>query len=526
MGGKSTSDSAVLDDKRPEGSSSFDLRSWQGLTEVLRAGKDALSANDYAEFRNLILGYAQQGGDVEIRAHIDKIIATFGTARSDVVPEKHATGNATESVKPSLVHPSGIGVQRMQPRFVVSSRSIVEAEKVSTKVIVPPTPITQNEVPHIKEKPVIPPPHPSIAEELLHEAQVLPNIATPEPVVVPAVFAPEPIPNTSSASLEESKARITQIKRDVHEHIGNPVALIDTHNEAGKKYMTSLLSALKATGSGSTEGVGTAMHELESAYKELTSNVPPEEPIEEKIESVLAPEPFVLTMPVVEIQEEPVLDVVEVLPEIIPEPVVETATEIDVEEKEEGEPVKHSAASTLASILKQQPKSHDIQPAPKVDEAVGREPYLANEKRWESEGGAFPQTKHAHKGIAATNLDAIKVETGIDASNIAVRQSELSAPEITKELHDLLHEWKIFSGSGLFGIGPGGSEHPLYLKIAQLSMGEVLAGRWDASDPKVVKTIKEYVNAWRHEQGVAHSVDETFEHYLRRVVQRILKRRS
>jgi hypothetical protein len=98
--------------------------------------------------------------------------------------------------------------------------------------------------------------------------------------------------------------------------------------------------------------------------------------------------------------------------------------------------------------------------------------------------------------------------------------------EITLALAELLHEWKIFEASGLFGLGPSGIEHPLYIKLSRLQMGEVLSGRFDDADMKIVHAIKDYVDAWRHEQGIAYNPNETFEHYLRRVTQRILKRQK
>jgi hypothetical protein len=105
-------------------------------------------------------------------------------------------------------------------------------------------------------------------------------------------------------------------------------------------------------------------------------------------------------------------------------------------------------------------------------------------------------------------------------------QSELMSPDVTMALGKLLHEWKIFASSGLFGMGPGGIEHPLYIKLARLSMAEIITGRYEEADMKVVHAIKDYVDAWRHEQGIAYSPSETFEHYLRRVAQRILNRQS
>jgi hypothetical protein len=111
-----------------------------------------------------------------------------------------------------------------------------------------------------------------------------------------------------------------------------------------------------------------------------------------------------------------------------------------------------------------------------------------------------------------------------ELSKIASRQSELVSSEVTEALSQLLHQWKIFASSGLFGLGAGGFEHPLYLKLSRLSMGEVIAGRYENAHPETTRTIKDYVDAWRHEQGVAYNPTETFEHYLRRVILRIIKR--
>jgi hypothetical protein len=143
-----------------------------------------------------------------------------------------------------------------------------------------------------------------------------------------------------------------------------------------------------------------------------------------------------------------------------------------------------------------------------------------------SENAHHPRTKHVYKAVSVSDPEVVKEVIGIDPQFISAEQSELFSPKITDALHQLLHEWTIFGGSGLFGIGPGGSEHPLYIKLSTLSMGEVLAGRWEKADPKLIKVIKQYVDAWRHEQGIAYTIDETFEHYLRRVVQKILKRQS
>jgi hypothetical protein len=129
-------------------------------------------------------------------------------------------------------------------------------------------------------------------------------------------------------------------------------------------------------------------------------------------------------------------------------------------------------------------------------------------------------------GASLQQQKNIAQEVSNAQSVLVHQQSELSAPETTALLNNLLQKWSIFSGSGLFGIGPEGIEHPLYLKLAPLSMGEVVAGRWDNADPKILRVIKQYVDAWRHEQSITYTVNETFEHYLRRVVLRIQKRQN
>jgi hypothetical protein len=78
----------------------------------------------------------------------------------------------------------------------------------------------------------------------------------------------------------------------------------------------------------------------------------------------------------------------------------------------------------------------------------------------------------------------------------------------------------------MFGMGPGGREHPLYRKLSTLTMAAILGGRWEKSSMEERQSIKDYVNAWRHEQGISYNPSETFEQYLRRVVSRIIKRQN
>lgn len=99
-------------------------------------------------------------------------------------------------------------------------------------------------------------------------------------------------------------------------------------------------------------------------------------------------------------------------------------------------------------------------------------------------------------------------------------------PLFTKEVDDgmqqLLSEWPIFKKSGLFGTGPKGKNHPLFLKIAALQIPLLLAGRFEGATQEIKQSITDYMNGWRYEQGIIYEQGETFEHYLRRVIRHIL----
>lgn len=122
-------------------------------------------------------------------------------------------------------------------------------------------------------------------------------------------------------------------------------------------------------------------------------------------------------------------------------------------------------------------------------------------------------------------INAVERHTTVPVG-VARSDADLMTPEVTGALGELLNEWNIFKKSGLLGFGPGGFEHPLYLELRDLHMSSVLAGRWEGSNKDDLLSIKDYVSSWQYEQGVAYNPSETFEHYLRRVVFKILKRRG
>ncbi len=662
MGGKSTLQSTVSTDG-VETQEKFDLKSWQGLTELLKAGKNALKPEVYAEFRNLVLQYAQHGGDAEYKKRIDDVVATFGRAPivpAEVeVPEKgvvqkpaHASRRVAPrfddiSFMPESLPPEKVEVvtepEQAAPEVENISEptpipvSVPKTVKVPESIPVPPEPVVEVSLPPIPEPIPVPVPEPIVVPEPTPT-----SIPAPVPVEVQEPLKPlmqsEPVSQIEQVpfmSLEQCKLRIAEIKRAVNTHFGNPVALMAVPNNLGKVYMTALLNALKASTPGAPGGVGSAMAELERAYKTLmegdmiapiTASEPVVVPVVEPEsipESTLAPEPNIESVPEPEpipeqapapepVAETPLPPVPESVPEPEPIPEIPKAPESVVVPPPPSIP--ESVPEPVSEILKTLVPEHA--PVLEPDESVVRDPEVSSEKeakrmsileRIESEQGlpplvdpenkevsraevmhsAFEKTdhtisavvsavhkklppisgsiaelvedevsgydtwqgatgptstvrpdtvstegvihrenKHTKKGIINAAHPAELEEQGIDATEIAVKQSELVSPQITTMLNKLLHEWSIFGGSGLFGIGPGGAEHPLYKQLSVLSMGEVVAGRWDGADPKVIKIIKQYVDAWRHEQGITYTLNETFEHYLRRVVQRIVKRQS
>ncbi|MCF7815605.1 MAG: hypothetical protein K9M10_01615 [Candidatus Pacebacteria bacterium] len=552
MGGNSTLQSAVVHSGKAVEPSVFDLQSWQGLTEVLRTAKEKLTdASEYSDFRDLILQYAQHGGDAELKKQISVVIAKFGKTnqntpqRNDLVQAKPRelqqkdlvqSGAHEFSGKPNIVQndtqKSATASDQKRSVPATSSRRLqptfgrVQQEDNDTKsengVVVLPNDIEQQ--------------HHESANVLSESDQLGVNRTTDitAPVVVETKV--EEAPKQIFRTLEEHKTRISEIKRIVNEHYGNPVALVDPENVLGRAYMTALLGALKATGGNGTEGVDGLMNTLENAFQELIKSnenkktVPEIRIHEVKKEEVAS-----------EYDKKEEIDIASTKDSVIKKDIKEV--EPQEEQTAVKDVIKTSATpmTTPPSINAEEPSQEktNIQtiPSPASGQAFLEDkpaPVTIPENIPEKKDNPFASFPKEKEGSVQNNIppsqeikQADSIKENITTTNIAApQQSDLVTPEISTALNQLLHEWSIFDGSGLFGTGPGGSEHPLYLKLASLSMGEVVSGRWEGSDPKTLRAIKEYVDAWRHEQGIAYTIAETFEHYLRRVLQRILKRRN
>jgi len=102
----------------------------------------------------------------------------------------------------------------------------------------------------------------------------------------------------------------------------------------------------------------------------------------------------------------------------------------------------------------------------------------------------------------------------------------LMLPDVDSGLAQLLGEWSLFKKSGMFGTGPKGRNHPLFITLSALPVSLIVTGRFDGATPEIKQSITDYMNGWRYEQGIIYEPDEVFEHYLRRVIHHIIQLQS
>jgi len=526
----------------------FDMRSWQGLTKVLQAGREAnMDAETYAEFRDSVLRYAQSGGtDTELRKHIEELLPEF----KDLAPESPKKPQESSQKKETPSAPTSKSDAPIPHNLPTGDEGATRA---------PQTP-----VPTPKPKP-IPQPEPPQA-----------------PVSVPV---PKPIPEVTSLdekliSVDEAKERIAEIKHAVTEYVGNPVTLVSENETVGRAYMQSLLAALKAVSGNAPGTLMKSMKNLEDAYRQvvaLKSSQPEAQPLEKpeppvsqpetpKPEpkqpptpvSVPAPKPQSASaserQPVEEKKRIPVVEQEELKPEKkeLEIPVVSPAKIASLDEHIQK--AKESVARAQSSLEKREEKkertqeetgtkkfpqvtsvvtkkeafekklqsgSHVSTHRPRVEE---RKEQPKQEKPKEQEESR--ETKLFEKQVVPKKPFVTPDLEGGDSTEVPKGVSDdLFAAEIEEGLAQLLSEWSIFKGEKkLFGKGPAGREHPLYEKLKNTIMFDVISGHFEGSQKDVVLSIRDYANAWRNEQGVVYSPSETFEHYLRRVIRRIIKR--
>lgn len=228
----------------------------------------------------------------------------------------------------------------------------------------------------------------------------------------------------------------------------------------------------------------------------------------------------------VNISAEPVTDTVDTVPvvnktarpasaalasEYVPGPESASFTPVSSQQSSSAsETEDRSPLSSAAMAVAPEAQQPVTAPAPQPDKtrmmSVAKEEQLQNLMRQNQMQEA--QAKKAQSEQAQATTDPLHI------------------PEITAGLKQLLSEWSLFKSSGFFGTGPGGMDHPLYRQMSGLTMAAVIAGRFEGATPQVKQSITDYMNGWRYEEGIVHEHTETFEHYLRRVIQHILDKKK
>jgi hypothetical protein len=319
---------------------------------------------------------------------------------------------------------------------------------------------------------------------------------------------PEPVPppdevGSLQTELPELSARISEIKQQVNAKIGNPVNLMDRDAEKGREYMSALLDAMKKSSGGAPEEVASARQRLEKAYADIVPLLQenPSVAAVPKVKAAPETKPAVSTAPVPK-PASPAAD---------PKPMTAPAAPLAPEPERPRMPsVKQNLSGTAAS--RQQEKTST--PAAQLQMKDG-----------ETAMHSVAKEKQLQDLLRAKREEEMTSKKQQEEARIAA-MDPLQTPEVSQGLAQLLSEWSLFKSSGFLGTGPSGLEHPLYKRIAQLTMAAVIAGRFEGATPQVKQNIADYMNGWRYEEGILHEHTETFEQYLRRVIKHILQRQK
>lgn len=488
--------------------SSFDLRQESDVIALLKlVHQNSVDLDIKNHLRDLIFAFRQSMQEEDLEKVRQGFLPLGVAIKSGLDAETPAPSEVKAVKKPTWG-------MRPSPRFAVASEQKVEPAQTPLSVSVPKIEV-EIAKPSAPEK---------AAVEVATEA---PKVVEEIPAVVPAPVAPHAEP----VVYVDYGERIKEIKRVVNEKVGNPVNLIDSHNEIGREYMNALLDAMKKTSGGGIGGAAEAMARLEKAFEQVRKVVilGNEAPVQAP-----TPAPAPVTAPVEEkvIIPEPVL--------VHDEPKAVEVPQSHVEQQfEETKAVTPIAKEDIPqAVLKTEPE--------KSKEAVPAEPIAPVRRasvRERLQGDAPQEVRQAQPAPIEGGLHSVAKDKQLQDLLRANRQQEaltfkqqedariaamdpLQAPDVTSGLSQLLSEWSLFKSSGIFGTGPSGKDHPLYQKIALLTMAAVIAGRFEGATTAIKQSITDYMNGWRYEEGITHEHGETFEHYLRRVVRHILTKQK
>ena len=493
------------------GGNSFDFNSQAGVLAVLGAIRaSTLAVTERNELRDLVFLYSNGGGDPGVRTVLEERLREAGITPG-ATPVKPAETKLEP--KPAVV---GAGFSSGRPVPVFTPGTVTTASPVSVPTV--PTPIpTPEPVAEVKEpvavsvpsapvRPVVVVPRPAapvLPTPVVHITPVIPaapaptpepiTVVAPEPTPAPAIPTPAPVAQVVNPAATARLERIRFIKSEVNSRVGNPVNLVDLDNVLGREYMSALLEAMKLIADAPDADAERAMNRLETVYAQVLTLI--DSPKEVPAAPAEQIKPIMPSVPAMEMNTaSPATTPVPQAPETTPAPWGEADSTADLAPTPI--PVRVMPASLNVATIPE----HPVAPLQPVSH--------------------MPVQSVAASQVPLRSITELPTADEVNSKNAG--GDPLFTNEVDSGLQQLLSEWALFKKSGLFGTGPSGREHPLFLKIAPLQLPLLLAGRFEGSTQEIKQSVTDYMNGWRYEQGIVYEKDETFEHYLRRVIRHII----
>ncbi len=503
-----------------------DLSTTTGVAAALALLRNSsLQSDEKRSLRDLIFLYTNSGAhDEALRTLIESRLAPLAStplvAEAEPAPVVSVSVDTPATPEPvSTVVRSGFATGRPKPTFTpltpVNVPALTVASVVEHEPVVIPAPVSVAEVvPEVKTPapsvPVVSAPTPAAVIPAA-KAVVDEKLASVAPAPQDTV-AYEPLYHEDT-SIETYRNRISEIKRTINARVGNPVNLVDIDNTLGREYMTTLLEAMKTVSGGGGDVMGT-MKRLEVVYaavmKRLDSDssatstsaaVPESAPVTAEAPNRVVSTPQIT--PVIPKKAEPSVAVTatQAVAVKVSQPVIPSTT-VSVPESVE-------AATEPASVTSE--RGYSVQ--------------IHNEDKTEVDPMTIASSRFKNVAPVSTATPLKTPQDLPTAADVKTRMGivdPLEDPDVDLGLDQLLSEWSLFKKSGMFGTGPRGRQHPLYMKLAPLTIPLILSGRFEGATPEIKQSVTDYMNGWRYEQGIIHNPDETFEHYLRRVIRHII----
>ncbi len=537
----------------------FDVSTEMGVLQLLRhIHNSILSPEQKNEIRDLLFSYKNTNNiDIQkLTSLVKEIDITVVNGSGEVLPDSDIQSDDIASSQSTVTaDKSVLGISRPVPTFAKVSGAPTASQKEDFIPVSPHTqpPITSVEVPVTKSEQATQDTPPSVQDTQVPQQntststtvsteQKHASIAEDTDAVTPTQQSQsESSASTSVPPLE----RIKEIKKEVNALVGNPVNLIDVHNEIGREYMNALLDAMKKNNGGAPEELQEAMLRLENAYTEvkkviactadqtLPASAPDEQSTQEKSQS---PTPVESDNQTKQSNPEPVLHKEELAPNSVSNPVTATAST----DQESGfasvhqthiatkEDVSSDTSAPTTSVPSQVSSVISSSKASAVSDTSKISPMSDASKEEVSDTNTMmsvAKQKQIKDLMLAKKQEAATTQQQRKEAEIA-SMDPLMTPEVTDGLKQLLSEWSLFKSSGLFGTGPSGIDHPLYKQLSKLNMTAIVAGRFEGASPQIKRSITDYMNGWRYEEGILQEQGELFEHYLRRVIKHILDKRK